>query len=169
MKNIIIVLLVVGVVYWFMHSDTEIDKLMKVDESALSVTENGIVDVKPEPGSNVNADELVEYGVPTVVYVYMATCKSCKRTDEAVKRLVSYRPDVSVKRVHMIYGYGLRLFSQGEDLGSDFAPFIVIYDKNGKRVASDRGDSPEHTYAGYRMLFDWMNAEGERAFNREHG
>lgn len=168
-KNILIVLLVVGVVYWLTQSESDIDKLMKVDESALSVSKNGVVDVHPEPGSEVNADELVEYGVPTVVYVYMASCDSCKRLDAAVNRLVSYRPDVSVKKVHMKYGYGLRLFSQGEDLASNFAPFIIIYDKTGKRMATDRGDSQEHKFDGYRMLFDWMNAEGERAFERERG
>ncbi len=168
MKSWGILFLVVGVIYLVTNIESDIDKLMKVDDSVL-VAASGINEIHPEPGSEVDVDGLVEQGVPTVIYVYMASCDSCKLVDKAIKRLVSYRPDVSVKRLHMKYGYGLRLFSQGKDLGSDFAPFIVIYDNTGKLISTDMGGGQQQVFDGYHMLFDWMNAEGKKAFEKNRG
>lgn len=163
MKNIVILMLAVGAIFWFIKSDSDINKLMEVDDSVVILSSSGINDVYPEPGSEIDADILSEYGVPTVIYLHMDSCDACKPVENAVNRLVSYRPDVAVKRLHVKYGYGLRLFSEGENLWSTHSPFVVIYDKSGRLVSTDIGEGKNKNYDGYHMLFEWTNAEAKKA------
>lgn len=169
MKNWFVVMMFAAGIYWFTHSGSGVDDLMDVDSSALAAATGGIEDVYPEPGSEINADELAEYGTPTVIYLYMKSCSACEPVEKAVDKLITHRPDVAVKRLHVKYGYGLRLFSQGENLWSTHSPFVVIYDKTGKRVSTDIGEGEKQNYDGYHMLFDWVNAEAKKAYESGRG
>jgi hypothetical protein len=169
MKNWFVVIMIAAGIYWFTHSGSGVDRLMEVDESAIAAATGSIEDVYPEPGSEIDADMLAEYGTPTVLYLYMESCNACEPVEKAVDRLITHRPDVAVKRLHVKYGYGLRLFSQGENLWSIHTPFVVIYDRKGKRVSTDIGGGGKKSYDGYHMLFDWVNAEARKAYDSGRG
>lgn len=158
MKNKIFLVILICFIAWFVSRETVIDKLMAV-EFPITITQNsGIRFYDPEYHSTVDMADQPETGLASIVYLYKASCKSCQIFDKNLSKFVRFRPDVAVTKIP---GPGIGRYNaayMGEKLNVRFLPFIMIFDRNGKLLASDSGE----THEGYDLFYEWLQEEVDR-------
>ena len=157
MKNKILLIVIVGVVFWFVSRETMMDKLMDVQFPIVAKQESGIQFYDPEPGSTVDVADQLERGLVTMVYFYNDNCRGCQIFDTNLNKLVKLRPDIAVTKMPVgKVGYKVRYM--GEKLNAKNLPFIMIFDKNEKLLVSDNGDEHE----AYTTFYEWLQEEVDR-------
>lgn len=157
MKNKILLVVIVGVVFWFVNRETMMDKLMDVQFPIVAKQESGIQFYDPEPGSTVDVVEQLERGLVTMVYFYNSKCKSCQIFDTNLKKLVQLRPDIAVTKMP-VEKIKYKVRYMGEKLNVKNLPFIMIFNKNEKLLVSDNGDEHE----AYTTFYEWLQEEVDR-------
>jgi len=158
MKIKIILGIVLVVIYLFVSSETEVDKLMDVEFPISIKEQSGIQFYDPEYNSIVDMADQLERGLVSVVYLYKASCKSCQIFDKNLAKLVSLRPDISVTKIPSPGIGRYRANYMGEKLNVKFLPFVMIFDREGKLIAADNGK----IYQGRGLFHEWLNEEVDR-------
>lgn len=160
MRHIVFFLFIVAGLYFVNNYESEVDELVGSEYPVLEGSGIAEVDVDGERYDYLS--EVVE-GTYTVLYFYSNSCPTCRRTDSDLKRFNKVRPDVAIRKFDLgdewsgddAYNtYGLRIRA---------VPFILVYDPDGQLVAEDVGLDNE----GAEYLYDWMNAEYRKAWERE--
>lgn len=151
-------------VYFFAsREDDALTVLMKPPAVVASDARGGV-----KPVGNItapfDASRYAERGVFTVVELYAEWCSGCKLLHSQYPQFLRVRPDVAVRLVHIPENW--QVAQMQREFGVEIAstPHILIYDTQGKLVAGDAGT----TKAGFKLLYDWMNAELEKEWERQH-
>lgn len=160
MKNILIILVIVVLIYKFNKPDV-IPMLMNTAHSAQVNSSSGIQDKSSVGGPGFNVSELSVYGQVTVVDFYVSKCPACKQLTKNHQRLLKVRPDLAIRRVRMKDKWTSQWAQERYDLDIKSTPHVIIFDAQGEVIIQDDGNYK----GGYKYLFKWLNEELNRAYN----
>lgn len=158
MKNKIVLVFLIGIVVWFINRETVIDKLMAVEFPIATTQKSGIQFYDPERYETVDMAEQIEKGVVTLVHLYKTSCRGCTVLNTNIDKLVRFRPDVAVTKIPAPGVANYKATYMGEKLNVKFLPFVMIFDREGKLVASDDGEKHE----GFDLFYEWLQEEVDR-------
>lgn len=158
MKSKIIIIITLGIIFWFLNRETLVDKLMQADFPITASTKSGKQYYDPERNETVDMSRLIEDGLVTVIHLSKSSCNGCKIFNRNIDKLLLIRPDVAVVEVPAPGSVGYRATNRGKELNVKFVPFILIYDKTGKLVAVNDGDKRE----GTDIFMEWLSEEIDR-------
>ncbi len=156
---VILALLVLGIVL-LANRTSDVDKLMiPVTGYSASQVGNRFIEMNPAD-LPTTPDRLAEPGVITVVYFHDDTCPGCLQLDGNLDDFLRVRPDVAVRKIR-ISSDTFEKTSKDYQWNIYATPCILLYGKNGKLIAADRGSKG----AGQDLLEDWIGKELEKATN----
>jgi len=152
-------------VYFFAFREE--DALTVLMKPPAAAARDARVGVKPVGAITApfDASRYVEQGVFTVVELYTDGCSGCKLLHSQYPQFLRVRPDVAVRQVHIPEDWQVAQMQQEFGVAMVSTPHILIYDTQGKLVAGDAGT----TKSGFKLLYDWMNAELEKEWKRQQG
>ena len=127
-----------GGAYYFWKRPSKMEYLVK-SKAPVDPEKSGLVLVSiPEDELPIFSDRLAFIGLVTVLYFRDPNCPGVSILDRNLIDFLKYRPDVAVRQIALepsrngylkaIRGYRLNIWT---------SPFIVIFDKAGKVLASD--------------------------------
>lgn len=127
-----------GGAYYFWKRPSKMEYLVK-SKAPVDPEKSGLVLVSiPEDELPIFSDRLAFRGLVTVLYFRDPNCPGVSILDRNLIDFLKYRPDVAVRQIALepsrngylkaIRGYRLNIWT---------SPFIVIFDKAGKVLASD--------------------------------
>jgi len=142
-----------GSAYYFWKRPSKIEYLVK-SKTAVDPEKSGLVLVSiPEDELPIFSDRLAFIGIVTVLYFRDPNCLGVSILDKNLTDFLKYRPDVAVRQIALepsrngylkaIRGYRLNIWT---------SPFIVIFDKAGKVLASDK----KLVFDGAELLDAWI-------------
>ncbi len=161
-KNLIIFGLIALGIYYFGFRKSDLDLLMKPATELAAGTEANIF-VEPDYKYAPIHDE--GYAVDksfTIVYYHQDGCPGGPRLDSDLDHFLKLRKDVAIRKIELVtatWVYGD--FSRHIGL----VPFIIIYGPDGKVIRADDGQKNSAS----KLLYDWMNAEFKKEYDRQQG
>ena len=153
-RRFLLATLLFGGAYYYWKRPSKLDYLMKSKGPVVPGKSGLAIVVIPDDELPIFSDRLAILGVVTVLYFRDPNCSATASTDRDLAEFLKYRPDVAVRQIPMepsphggylkaIHDYRLNIWT---------SPFIVLFDKQGKILASD--DKLES--AADDLLYSWM-------------
>lgn len=160
-KIFIIIAVIAGLVQ-FSLPESKLDLLMKESSAEL---EGGILDSREQRDAEFNVNNIAERGNVTVVEFYTDKCTGCIRLHQHFKKFLNVRSDVVVKQVRMPDNWSVDWAKRQYGLAIGSTPHIFIFDELGNVIANDDGNNKD----GFKLLYEWMNAELRKDFESKNG
>jgi len=93
-------------------------------------------------------EQLIEPDYTTVVSFYADWCDSCDRIEKFEWRATSNHSDLVIRRVDLSRRGGFQIAYDKYKLPITYVPFTIIYDEDGKILATDKAKGEKNYYAG---------------------
>ena len=158
-KNLILFGLIAVGIYYFGFRKSDLDTLMIPAAELATGTEANIFvhpDYKYVP---IHDEDYIVNRSFTIVYYHQDGCPGGPHLDGDLDHFLKLRKDVAIRKIELVtatWVYGD--FSRNIGL----VPFIVIYGPDGKVIRADDGQKN----SAYKLLYDWMNAEFKKEYDR---
>lgn len=159
-RHIVFFLLIAAGLYFVTTYESEVEGLVNAEYPVLEGS--GIRTVSFDTEYYDYRSEIVK-GTYTVMYFYSDSCPTCRRVDADLKRFIKTRPDVAIRRFDLGYHWSSAGTYQTYGIRVRKTPFIHVYDADGNLVAED----VDMGNAGMKFLYDWMNAEYRKEWERK--
>lgn len=160
-KIIVLIAVIAGLVH-FSLPESKLDILMKESNAEL---EGGIFASREQRGAKFDINNITERGNVTVVEFYTDKCTGCIRLHQHFIKFLNVRSDVVVKQVHMPDSWSVEWAKRQYGLAIGSTPHIYIFDALGNVIENDDGNNKD----GFKLLYEWMDAELRKDFERKNG
>jgi len=154
MKNIFILIIIIGAVYSYYKTDVVASLLASADAAEVT-NQSGIKTLNTKGGADFDVQDLAVYGQVTVVDFYVSWCSACKKLTADYKRFTKARPDVAIRHVKMKDKWNVRWAKEQYGLDIKTTPHVLIFDAESVLLTQDQGNDKQ----GLKLLYKWMDAE----------